>query len=181
MSGMSSMSSMPSMSSSSANSGSSGPMMMMNTFFVASTPNVPLWFSSWIPGSTGATVGACFGLFFLTVGVKLLGALRHQVHVAWSQTKWHDSGFPRQDTINKSENPAVAGNSSLRATKPPVPWSAQRDIPRGVLAGVHVALEYFLMLAVMTYNVYYFVAIVLGHVVGEIAFGRWTTVQGAHC
>lgn len=33
----------------------------------------------------------------------------------------------------------------------------------------------------MTYNVYFFVAIILGHFAGEAAFGRWSTVQGAHC
>ncbi|OAV96079.1 hypothetical protein PTTG_02104 [Puccinia triticina 1-1 BBBD Race 1] len=159
----------------------SGMGMMMNTFFVAGTPTMPLWFDGWTPSTGGATFGACFGLFVLTVAVKLLGALRHQAHLAWSMSKWHDSGLTTHNTIDKPSNNPTAQASSFRPTRPAVPWSAQRDVPRGILAALHVGLEYFLMLAVMTYNVYFFVAIVLGHFVGEVAFGRWSTVQGAHC
>ncbi|POV98131.1 hypothetical protein PSTT_14617, partial [Puccinia striiformis] len=155
--------------------------MMMNTFFVAGTPNVPLWFDGWQPSSTGATFGACFGLFVLTVAVKLLGALRHQAQIAWSMSRWHDSGLVAHNTVDKTDHASPTQTGSLRPTRPAVPWSAQRDVPRGILAALHVGLEYFLMLAIMTYNVYFFVAIVLGHFVGEMAFGRWSTVQGAHC
>ncbi|KAH9458212.1 hypothetical protein KEM48_013576 [Puccinia striiformis f. sp. tritici PST-130] len=155
--------------------------MMMNTFFVAGTPNVPLWFDGWQPSSTGATFGACFGLFVLTVAVKLLGALRHQAQIAWSMSRWHDSGLVAHNTVDKTDHAPPTQTGSLRPTRPAVPWSAQRDVPRGILAALHVGLEYFLMLAIMTYNVYFFVAIVLGHFVGEMAFGRWSTVQGAHC
>ncbi|KAI9622933.1 hypothetical protein H4Q26_014873 [Puccinia striiformis f. sp. tritici PST-130] len=152
-----------------------------NTFFVAGTPNVPLWFDGWQPSSTGATFGACFGLFVLTVAVKLLGALRHQAQIAWSMSRWHDSGLVAHNTVDKTDHASPTQTGSLRPTRPAVPWSAQRDVPRGILAALHVGLEYFLMLAIMTYNVYFFVAIVLGHFVGEMAFGRWSTVQGAHC
>jgi len=159
----------------------SGMSMMMNTFFVADTPKVPLWFDGWTPANAGATFGACVGLFALTVAVKLLGALRHQAHLAWSMSKWHDSGIAAHNTVDKTENAGSPATASLRPTRPTAPWAAQRDIPRGILAGLHAALEYFLMLAVMTYNVYFFVAIVLGHFAGEVAFGRWSTVQGTHC
>lgn len=179
MSGMGGMGGMGDMSPSDSQHSMVDHSMVMNTFFVASTPNVPLWFSGWTPASGGATFGACVGLFFLTIGVKLLGALRHQAHLAWSMAKWHDSGVATS-TLDKNEA-NQPGAPTLRATRPAVPWSAQRDIPRGILAGIHVGLEYFLMLAVMTYNVYFFVAIILGHFAGEAAFGRWSTVQGAHC
>ncbi|PLW15301.1 hypothetical protein PCANC_18362 [Puccinia coronata f. sp. avenae] len=156
-------------------------MAMMNTFFVAETSKVPLWFDGWTPANAGATFGACVGLFALTVAVKLLGALRHQAHLAWSMTKWHDSGLATHQTVDKADNAAQPPTGTFRTTRPAVHWGAQRDIPRGILAALHVGLEYFLMLAVMTYNVYFFVAIILGHFVGEVVFGRWSTVQGAHC
>lgn len=115
-------------------------------FFVADTPKVPLWFDGWTPANAGATFGACVGLFVLTVVVKLLGALRHQAHLAWSISKWHDSGIAVHNTVDKTDHAAPA-TTSFRPTRPAAPWAAQRDIPRGTLAALHAGLEYFLMVS----------------------------------
>ena len=40
------------------------------------------------------------------------------------------------------------------------------------------AINYFLMLAIMQFNVWFFIGIVLGHGAGEMGFGRYCRLQG---
>ncbi|MBW0496535.1 hypothetical protein O181_036250 [Austropuccinia psidii MF-1] len=162
MSGMSGMSGMQ------GPSDSTNSHMQMNSNFMASVPNVPLWFSGWQPANAGSTMGACFGLFALAILNKILGALRQQAHLAWSINH-----AALVDTNTFDKEPIDSAASNIKVTKPTTPWNAQQDIPRGVLAALHASIGYFLMLAVMTYNIYYFIAIILGYFCGEVIFGRW--------
>lgn len=173
------------------------------TSFTAGVPMTPLWFAAWQPKNAGTTVAACIGLFGLAVLVKLLAALRHQANLAWSSVKWNGRYALAQPTLGKEGPDQAGASSSSRqqSFRQVKPWIAEHDFPRGILAAIHAGLEYFLMvcflllitfffpfpvidahhhcppllsqLAVMTFNVYFFVAILLGLFAGEVAFGRW--------
>lgn len=60
------------------------------------------------------------------------------------------------------------------------PFIASQDIPRGGLQVVQAALGYALMLAFMTFNWGYVLAILMGLGVGEVLFGRYANHGGAH-
>ena len=53
------------------------------------------------------------------------------------------------------------------------PWRISVDLPRGLLQFLHSGLGYVLMLIVMTANAGYFFAILVGILIGEVAFGRY--------
>lgn len=58
------------------------------------------------------------------------------------------------------------------------PFTLAVDLPRSLLFGFQAFLSYLLMLAVMTYNAYFFIAILVGLIVGELAFGRYIALLG---
>ncbi|KAB8228782.1 putative copper transporter crmD [Aspergillus alliaceus] len=62
----------------------------------------------------------------------------------------------------------------FRKWVPRGPWSWQQDGGRSLLEGLRALLGYILMLAVMTFNVGIFCAVLAGIVVGELTMGRYT-------
>jgi len=52
------------------------------------------------------------------------------------------------------------------------PWRFSIELPRAGLSTVVSGVGYLLMLAVMTFNVGYFLSVLAGIFVGELAFGR---------
>ncbi|KAM0754610.1 Ctr copper transporter [Meredithblackwellia eburnea MCA 4105] len=59
------------------------------------------------------------------------------------------------------------------------PFVLMIDLPRGLLFAFASFVQYLLMLAVMTFNAWFFVAIVLGLGVGEMGFGRFAAFAAA--
>lgn len=55
------------------------------------------------------------------------------------------------------------------------PFRLSVDLVRAAFVTVMVAVAYLLMLAVMTYNVGYFMSVLGGAFLGELIFGRWST------
>jgi len=108
-----------------------------------------IWFSSWMPGSAATTLGACAGLFFLAMLYRFLHALRRAAEFNWV----------KKNKLDAQDLPYFALNV---------------DVLRGVIEGVHSLVGYLLMLAVMLMNAWFFIAIILGITVGEIAFGRFS-------
>lgn len=152
--------------------------MPMMSQFTASLPTGPLWFSGWQPSTAGTTFAACLGLFGLTLIVKMMGAFRHQASLPRKTQQWNDVSAT-SESINKIEDNSTIAASEYQQRRT-VPTWASHQISRGIVAGIHAGLEYFLMLAVMSYNVYFFLAIVLGHLVGEVIFGRFGHGPGGH-
>ncbi|EGG10054.1 uncharacterized protein MELLADRAFT_115525 [Melampsora larici-populina 98AG31] len=147
------------------------------SYFTASLPMTPLWFNGWQPKSAGTTFAACLGLFGLAILHKLLGALKHQANLAWSKAAHRKK--PRSHLAGDDKSDTITGSLSKSAHHA-VPWIPEHEIPRGILAAIHYGIGSFLMLAVMTYNAYFFIAIILGVFAGEVAFGRWTASSRGH-
>lgn len=104
----------------------------------------PLWFAGWQPKTAGTTFAACLGLFGLAILSKLLGALRHQAHLAWSKLQWEELNANDQ-TLDKSDKPDTVTESLKKGCRRIGPWTPEHDIPRGILAALHSGLDYFLM------------------------------------
>lgn len=101
-----------------------------------------------MPSSVAATFGTCVGLFFLALLYRSLFAARRTAELYWAKSiKIDDQELPR--------------------------FSIKVDVCRGLIEGFHSFVGYLLMLAVMTMNAWFFIAIILGIIVGETAFGRF--------
>lgn len=130
-----------------------------------------LWFQPWIPADPSSTLGACIGLFFLAVvhvflrtGVCI--ADRQRVNAQMDSIQYYRLASKEGETLQQSPPPYPGAH--------PVPqfkWLV--DAPRGLLEGFTSAIGYFLMLAVMLMNAYFFLSIILGIIVGHTAFGRF--------
>src|SRR5690606_15191306 len=68
----------------------------------------------------------------------------------------------------KSESPTPVAKKSWT-----IPWRFSTEVPRAALSAVTAGVGYLLMLAVMTMNVGYFMAVIGGYFLGDLAFGRY--------
>lgn len=145
-------------------SGSSSHSDMMMTPYLHSTPGDALFFKEWVPKSSGAVGGACVALFFLALCERWVAALGSAAARSWAKS----AQIQQANALNTASS--RPGSNRLPRVLPFI-WSI--DIPRGILYAAHRALGYALMLAVMTFQVGFIVAIVVGAGVGEMLFGRW--------
>ncbi|GAA5959829.1 hypothetical protein JCM3765_000116, partial [Sporobolomyces pararoseus] len=159
-----------------------------------------LWFNSWTPTTAGSTFGACLGLFFLAILSRFLSAVKTCAEIAWAQslrsdhrtlsstpptppsddTKAAPSDSPQLSSIlpalpSASAPPSASSRSPLPFTPP---FYLSIDLPRSILFGLQSFVAYLLMLAIMSYSVWFFVSILLGLMVGEMAFGRFIVLLG---
>ncbi|KAI9682444.1 MAG: hypothetical protein M1829_000236 [Trizodia sp. TS-e1964] len=154
-----------------------------------STTTTPLYSLSWTPTSTAAYAGTCVFLALLAVSFRCLITLsallsRRALDAALNRRYITVAGSsPREKSQPHAEGEDAALLTHrgvdeevrvVRARKPPVlPWRWSTDVPRALLVAAIATVGYFLMLGVMTYNVGYFVSVVVGIFVGDLAVGRF--------
>ncbi|KAL2857282.1 Ctr copper transporter [Aspergillus pseudoustus] len=97
---------------------------------------------------------------------------------------------PSSSTLREGEGVGFGSESMKRSTvwarvrrtcssaifsswTPSAPWGLRQDGSRAILEGVRAFIGYILMLAVMTFNVGIFVAVLGGILVGELMLGRY--------
>jgi len=149
-----------------------------------------LWFSTWVPQSKGALAGAAVGLFLLAIVDRWLASMRGVMEIYWRRRtevmvaarfapiadREKDSGTSESDiaSLRNQTPPAVPLTgprlANLRSIAPFVP---AHDIVRGILHTGQAALTFAFMLAIMTFQGAFFIAIVIGLGVGEMLFGRF--------
>ncbi|BGP18699.1 hypothetical protein JCM10213_006262 [Rhodosporidiobolus nylandii] len=178
---------------------------MMNTAFTTSVGGVNLWFSRWTPTSAGATFGACLGLFFLAILSRLLTAVKACADTAWAVSLHQerlsslapaskdgavalpaDSPSLLKGESRESSPPAFSVPSAASSSLPPrpqlppftPPFRLAIDLPRSLIFGFQSFVGYMLMLAVMTFDAWFFIAILLGLMAGELCFGRYIAAFG---
>ncbi|THZ80845.1 Ctr copper transporter [Aureobasidium pullulans] len=165
--------------------------------------NTPLYSKAWTPTSTGAYAGTCIFLIVLAVLSRLLQAWRHTL-----EQKFHDKAIKRRyvrvageqeaDQF-PDESPEAAKEKNEQAIlsyrgvdekvrvikassrgRETTPWRFTTDLPRACIYTVQAGLGYLLMLAVMTLNVGYFLSVLAGLFVGELAIGRYASPVDDH-
>ncbi|KAF7980532.1 hypothetical protein HWV62_37663 [Athelia sp. TMB] len=131
-------------------------------------PGDNLWFLGWVPESAGAMVGACIGLFLLALVDRWIAACRAIMEVHWSK---------RAQMVEWTKEDAnVIGTSkekSSRLHRMSPQFIPAHDLSRGVLQIVQSLLGFLFMLTVMTFQVGFILAIVVGMGVGETLFGKY--------
>lgn len=145
-----------------------------------------LWFSGWTPTSPSSTAGACIGLFFLALFSRLLAAIHAAASDAWSNAHVLAGEGARIALPDDLPSPSLASSTSNPSFEKPQPSGKAKDdlakappfipsidVPRAILFAFQAFVSYMLMLAVMTYSVWFFISIIAGLAVGELAFGRF--------
>ncbi|KAF8431397.1 putative Ctr copper transporter [Terfezia claveryi] len=164
----------------------SGKSMMKMAFHTSTTDN--LFSEAWTPKTTGQYAGACIFLIVLAIIYCALAAFK-----SIQDAKWHKvekargvvvAGMGRiglRSIAVDEAKPAGAvanletegnGNSGKETEGGNTPWRLSIELPRAATSTVVSGVGYLLMLAVMTFNVGYFLSVLAGIFVGELAFGR---------
>ncbi|KAJ7732122.1 Ctr copper transporter [Mycena metata] len=147
---------------------------MMMKAYLHFTPGDALIFESIVPTSAGAVFGACLIFFLISVGDRYLRAACRGFEREFSQrTQRLARTYHFTEAADNSDSKA-SGDSEAHSPAAPAParFILSHELSRGFLAGLQSTLHYLLMLVVMTFNASYIISVILGVVVGEVAFGR---------
>lgn len=170
-----------------ATSGTDAHSMMQMTFFSAT--NTPLYSESWTPSSAGAYAGTCIFLILLAIVLRALLSLKTYLEMRAVASAMKRRYVVVADQAAVGEKVASDANSmtgiltangvqeNVKIIEAPSshiqPWRFSVDLPRAALMTVIAAVGYLLMLAVMTYNVGYFLSVLAGAFIGELGLGRF--------
>jgi len=133
--------------------------------------------------------GACIGLFMLAIFERWLAAMRGVMEEHWSTRAQIALSGKRDDTsaLATSTSPEERTDSSSpddAQSRRGWPWHRvppfifYHDIPRGILQVATASINFLLMLAVMTFQAGFILAIVVGLGTGEALFGRYSVLIG---
>jgi copper transporter 1 len=167
---------------------------MAMVFFNSHT--TPLYSMSWMPTGPAGYAGTCIFLIILAVIMRLLIVTK-----ALMEARWRDQAWKRRYITVEGQKPlsermqtdpdAKAGvlmangvEENVRIVHAPVsgvqPWRFSIDLPRAILSTMMAGVGYLLMLAVMTLNIGYFLSVLAGTFVGELAVGRFHHIVDEH-
>ncbi|KAJ7116708.1 Ctr copper transporter [Mycena epipterygia] len=145
--------------------------MMMKTY-LHFTPGDTLIFETIVPTSAGAIFGACLVLFLVSVADRYLRAVcRGLEHGLSQRTKRLTTGY-YFTSDSAAPHPKAPASEIQTPVAAPTCFILSHELSRGAFAGLQSTIHYFLMLVVMTFNASFIVSVILGVVVGEVAFGR---------
>jgi hypothetical protein len=178
------------------------------TFFSSRT--TPLYSMTWQPTSAGGYAGTIIFLIILGIISRGISALRTGLESRWHHAALRrryivvaspdgpgdaggEKGVTRR-TLGESVLADPTGSTatltangveeSVRVVQAPrrgaVPWRLSVDAPRAALVTVQAGVVYLLMIAVMTMNVGYFMAVLAGTLIGELAVGRYNHLNVEH-
>ncbi|KAK9312684.1 Ctr copper transporter family-domain-containing protein [Lipomyces starkeyi] len=184
--------SMPTSSSSTSMGGMdvSSSMSMSSMSFHTSTSDF-LFATAWTPSSTGQYAGICIFLIVLAVIYRFIHVLKHRTERYLSARTRVNMGTiastthqPQTDTDAGSLEKSAA-EATILADRPfqfrnVRPWRVSVDVPLSLIQLVLSTVSYLLMLAVMTFNVGYFLSVLGGIFLGELLLGRFSSNFAGH-
>ncbi|KAG5298515.1 low affinity copper transporter [Histoplasma ohiense] len=150
----------------------------------------PLFSNAWTPRSAGAYAGTCIFLLLLAVLFRALIAVKIQLDRRWAAAAYSRryvvvaGQTPEAERIQNDPNASTANlvtsngvEEKVKVIRRPLnrtpPFRFSVDLPRAALVMVIAGVGYLLMLAVMTMNIGYFMSILAGVFVGDLAVGRF--------
>ncbi|KAJ5653959.1 Ctr copper transporter [Penicillium odoratum] len=139
---------------------SSDSMSMSDMAFNTNNLSAILFSQSWMPTTTAGYVGTWFFLFFLTVIWRGSAAMLSKLEVFWAAKNARYSILINGGQDQPTQSDLVQA------------WRLSVNLPRAALRMVHQGIAYLLMIAVMTMNVGFFFAVLVGYFFGELVFGR---------
>ncbi|KAI6248988.1 hypothetical protein HI914_02790 [Erysiphe necator] len=184
--------SMSSMSSSNMSMGgmSMGSMTMSSMSMVFfNSIKTTLYMSMWTPNNMGSYAATCIFLIFLATGHRFLFALKSRLEAYWSDLDVNQRLAVTSGKLPLSERIAMDPSSRkmvlsemgveedvivIQKRKLSTPWRLTVDPIRAILDTIIAAVGFFLMLAVMTMNIGYFISVLAGTFVGSLIAGRFT-------
>ncbi|KIY45197.1 hypothetical protein FISHEDRAFT_49790 [Fistulina hepatica ATCC 64428] len=138
-----------------------------------------LWLVAWNPVKPWVVFGACVGLFLLSVLERLVNAARIAGDFVYAQESALLS--PSDSSVDnagvKSRRGATSGEGArgfgaiVRSSSALLTFISSQ-FPRALMQMAHSALMFALMLAVMTFQLSFILSIAIGSGVGEMMFGR---------
>jgi len=154
----------------------------------------PLFSNSWTPTSAGGYAGTCIFLILLGMTLRILFAAKALLEQRWAakardrryvlvKGKATEAGKIDRDPDAKTGALITANgveeNVKIVRSLPKgaIPFRLSIDMPRALLTTVIAGVSYLLMLAVMTMNVGYFLSVLTGTFVGELAVGRYAQID----
>ncbi|KAK9480287.1 Ctr copper transporter family-domain-containing protein [Lipomyces japonicus] len=182
--GMSATSSAAATTATSSSSSSSSSMDMMTMVFHTST-NDPLFASGWTPSSTGKYAGTCIFLIVLAVTYRLTHVIKHRTERYLISRATHIAISSHIHTVDDDGAIEKYTASTSSISKPlsfgdARPWRVSIDFPMAAIQVILAGTSYLLMLAVMTFNVGYFLSVLGGIFLGELVLGRFAGSVNAH-
>ncbi|CAG8390098.1 unnamed protein product [Penicillium salamii] len=174
---------------------SSHSMEMRMPFIFSTDTKITIFFPGWTTSSTTQYILTLVFLFILAILNRFLGAFRFQLEQAWSHreshlrkvevaapgnrpTKSKRNALPVYTQVSESDDSVSTGREDSRrgfyAWKSSGPWGLRKDGTRALLEFGRAFIGYVLMLAVMSFNVGVFAAVLLGVLCGELGLGRFS-------
>ncbi|KAL8413588.1 hypothetical protein RB594_005015 [Gaeumannomyces avenae] len=175
-------------------SGGGGGMMMMMMSVFQNDPKTALYSTGWTPQNAAGYAATIIFLVLLAVLFRCMLAAK-----AWQEARWLDAELKRRyvvvngrlpmaeraasvDSLAKQPRAVLSSNGVeedvvvvKKHTTGPRPWRLSVDPLRAVIDTVIAATGYLLMLAVMTMNIGYFLAVLGGTFLGSLAVGRFSS------
>jgi len=149
-----------------------------------------LYSAAWTTTSPASYAGSCIFLLVLAIVNRLLLASKTAIERRWVATAlarryiFVAGQTPESERID--QDPDAKAHTLIsaqgveekvkvvrRTSRGPIPWRFSADLPRALLLVVIMGVTYLLMLAVMTLNVGYFLSVLAGFFIGELAVGRY--------
>ncbi|KAK9374444.1 Ctr copper transporter family-domain-containing protein [Lipomyces chichibuensis] len=143
-----------------------------------------LFSRKWTPSSRGQYTGTCIFLIVLAVIYRLTHILKHRteryINARAQQLAGNIATAHLKMDVNAGSFEKSTGEATIEPERPLQfrnvrPWRVSMDIPLSLIQLVLSGVAYLLMLAVMTFNVGYFLSVLGGIFLGELLFGRFTS------